>query len=112
MDAATIYSQTLAQLDETELSMTSPAGDALIRAASPADHQAAVQMLLNVHEARLALGNANLQSIADKLKANEAGLVAGTAAVNGAVTALNNLTQIVNTVSSLIAMVSQIVPMV
>ena len=112
MDAASIYSQTLAQLDETELRMTSPAGDALIQAASPADHQAAVQMLLNVHEARLALGNANLQTIADNLRANEAGLVAGTAAVKSAVNALNNLTQILNAVSGLIGIVAQIVPMV
>ena len=112
MDAASIYSQTLSQLDETELRMTSPVGDALIQGASPADHQAAVQMLLNVHEARLALGNANLQAIADSLKANEAGLMAGTAAIKGAVTALNNLTQILNTVSGLIGIVAQIVPMI
>ncbi|MBZ5510039.1 MAG: hypothetical protein LAN70_02610 [Acidobacteriia bacterium] len=112
MDASSIYSRTLSQLDATELSMTSPQGDALIQAASPADHQRAVQLLLDVHEARLALGNATLQSIADKLKANEQAIVAGTAAVQAALKALDNLTQILNTVSNLIGIVAQIVPMI
>jgi len=112
VDASSIYSQTLSQLDATELSMTSPEGDALIQAASPSNHQKAVQMLLDVHQARLALGNATLQSIADKLKANEQAIVTGTAAVKRALDGLNDLTQILNTVSSLIKVVAQIVPMV
>jgi uncharacterized protein YgbK (DUF1537 family) len=112
VDASSIYSQTLSQLDATELSMTSPQGDALIQAASPPDHQKAVQMLLDVHEARLALGNATLQSIADKLKANEQAIVAGTKAVQAALKALNDLTQVLNTVSTLIGIVAQIVPMI
>ena len=112
MDASSIYSQTLSQLDATELAMTSPQGDALIQSASPADHQKAVQTLLDVHQARLSLGNATLQAIADKLKANESALVAGTAAVKAAVNSLNNLTQILNTVSTLIGIVAQVVTMV
>ena len=111
MDAASIYSMTLSQLDTTELSMTSPAGDALIQASSPADHQNAVQTLLDVHEARLALGNATLQVIANKLTANEPGLVAATNAVKAALNSLNNLAQILNTVSNLVGIVAQIVPM-
>ena len=112
MDASTIYSQTLSQLDAAELAMTSPAGDALIQGAAPAAHQQAVQVLLDVHEARLALGNATLATIADELKANEAALVAGTAAVQASLNALNNLAQILNTVSTLVGIVAQIVPMV
>jgi hypothetical protein len=111
VDAASIYSQTLSQLDATELSMTSVQGNALIQAASPADHQKAVQALLDVHEARLALGNATLQSIADKLKTNEQALTTGTAAVQAALKGLNNLAQILNTVGTLIGTVAQIVPM-
>src|SRR5271169_5017242 len=99
MDASRIYSMTLSQLDATELSMTSPEGDALIQAASPDDHRRAVQMLLDVHEARLSLGNATLLAIAAKLQANEAALVAGTAAVQKALDALNSLTQVLNTVN-------------
>lgn len=112
MDASDIRSQTLSQLEATELGMTSPQGDALIQAASPADRQKAVQLLLDVHDARLALGNATLQSIADKLKANEKSLTDGIAAVKTALNLLNNLTQILNTVSSLVGIVAQIVPMV
>jgi hypothetical protein len=112
VDASSIYSLTLSQLDATELSMTSPQGDALIQSASPADHQKAVQLLLDVHEARLALGNATLQSIADKLKANEQAIVAGTAAVQAALKELDNLTKILNTVSNLIGIVAKIVPMI
>lgn len=112
MDASNIYSLTLSQLGATELTMTSPAGDALIQAASPDDHRKAIQLLLDVHEARLALGNATLQGIASALKGNEAALFAGTAAVQGSLDALNNLTQILNTVSALVGIVAQIVPMV
>jgi hypothetical protein len=112
MDAASIYSMTLSHLDATELRMTSPAGDALIQAASPADHQAAVQTLLDVHEARLAMGNAAVQAIADKLTANEPGLVGATNAVKAALNALNDLTQILNTVSTLVGIVAQIVPLI
>lgn len=112
MDAASLYSQTLSQLGATELAMTSPQGDALLQAAAPPDHKKGVQCLLDVHEARLALGNAALQSIADKLKANEQALVAGTTSLQAAVQALNNLTQILNTAGTLIAIVGQIVPLV
>ncbi len=112
MDASSIYSQTLSQLDETELSLTSVEGDALIQAASPAEHQEAVRTLLKVHQARIALGNATLQTIADRLKANESALIAGTTAVNAALDGLNDLTRILNTVSSLVGVVAHIVPMV
>ena len=112
MDASDIYSLTLSQLDAIELSMTSPEGDALIQAALPSERQKAAQMLLDVHQARLALGNATLQSIADQLKANEQAIVAGTADVQAALSALNDLTQILSTVSNLIGVVAQIVPMV
>jgi hypothetical protein len=112
MDAASIYSMTLSQLDAAELSMTSPAGDALIQAASPADHQKAVQTLLDVHEARLALGNVALQAIAAKLTANEPALVAATNAVKAALNTLNNITQILNTVTTLVGIVAQIVTLI
>ena len=112
MDAANIYSLTLSQLDATELSMTSPQGDALIHAAPPADRQKAVQLLLDVHEARLALGNATLQLIADKLKSNEQALVAGTATLQAALKTLDDLTRIMNAASSLVGIVAQLVPMI
>lgn len=112
MDASSIYSQALSQLDAAELSMTSPQGDASMRAASPADHQKAVQLLLDVHEARLALGNAALQSIADKLKANEQAITTGTAAVKAALSSLSNLTEVLNAISGLVAVVAKVVPMV
>ena len=112
MDASNIYSLTLSQLNETELKMTSPDGDKLIQGASPQDHQKAVKTLLDVHQARLALGNATLQSIADKLKQNEKNIVDGTAAVQAALNTLKDLTQILTTVNSLLTIVAQIVPMV
>ncbi len=112
MDASAIYSLALSQLDAIELNMTSPAGDALIQAADAADHQAAIKTLLDVQQARLALGNAALQSIADALKANEGSLVAGTSAVKAALTQLDNLAQILTTISSLVGIVGQIVTLV
>ena len=112
MDSASIYSQMLSQLDATELGMTSPQGDALIQAASPSDHQKAIQLLLDVHEARLALGNASLQSIADQLKANEDAIRSGVAAMQAALNSLSNLTQILNTATSLIGIIAKIVPLI
>ena len=110
MDASSLYSQTLSHLDATELRMTSPEGDALIQAASKDDHKKAVRVLLDVHQARLALGNASLQSIASKLKANEQAILDGTKAVQGALKGLNNLAQILNAVGDLIGIVAKIVP--
>lgn len=92
--------------------MTSPDGDALIQAASPADRQKAAQTLLDVHDARLALENATLQSIADKLKASEQRIVVGTEAVGSALASLNDLAQILNTVGDLLTTVGQIVTLV
>ena len=69
------------------------------------------ETLLDVHEARLVLGNASLLAISDQLKANEAGLLAGTAAVKGALNDLTNLAQVLNAVTSLVGLVAQIVPM-
>ena len=112
MDASNIYSLTLSQLNAIELAMTSPQGDALIQAASPVDHQQAVQLLLDVHEARLALGNATLQSIAAQLNANQSAITAGTTAVQNALNSLNSLSQILNTVSTLIGIVAKIVPLI
>ena len=112
MDASSIYSQTLSQLDATELAMTSAAGDALIQAAPPSVHKNAINTLLNVHEARLALGNATLSSIVTQLQANEAALLSGSAAVQAAVQSLTNLTQILTTVNRLIVTVAQIVPLI
>lgn len=107
-----LYSQTLSQLDATELAMTSTKGDALIQAASPEEHQKAVQILLDVHQARLSLGNAALISIAEKLKTNEKSLLAGTAAVKASLKELNSITKIIETVSGLLKIVAEIVPMV
>ena len=109
MDASTLYLETLSQLEATELSMTSPAGDARIQAAEPSERQRAVRLRLDVHEARLSLGNATLAAIADKLKTNEVALVAGTAAVKASLNDLNNLAEILNTVSTLVGTVADIV---
>lgn len=112
MNPSDLYAQTLSQLGATELSLTSPQGSALIQASASADHQQAMELLLDVHQARLALANAALSSIAGKLSANEAALTAGTAAVKAVLQRLDNLAQILTTVGNLIDTVGKIVPMV
>lgn len=112
MDTSSIYSQTLSVLDQTELAMTSVEGSKLIQAASPTEHHRAVRLLLDVHQARLALGNATLQSIVEKLRANEQGLRTGTAAVQSAIKSFSALTNVLDAVNTLIGVVSQIVPMI
>jgi hypothetical protein len=112
MDPASLYTQTLSQLDATELAMTSPQGNALIQNANPTDHQNAVKMLIAVHEARLTVANTTLQSIVKQLQANEAALKKGIAAVKAATQKLDDIAKIISSVSSFLQTVAKIVPMV
>jgi hypothetical protein len=112
MDPSKIYSMTLTQLEDTEVQLTSPKADALLQQASQADRQQAALLLLKVHQARIALGNAALQGIAGQMTANEAALTAGTAAVKAELATLDNIAQVLNTISTLVGIAAQIVPMV
>src|SRR5215475_1355370 len=112
MDPSNIYTKLLGSLQNAEVQLTSPAGSALLQAAPPDQHQAAMQALLDVHQARLALGNAALQSITDELKANEKAIADGTDALKAALDDLKSVTDIVNAVAEVTNVVAQVVAMV
>ena len=111
MDAIQLYSATLEQLNKTITTMTSPRWDALVQAATPGERQQALSQMLSVQHARLVLGNATLQDIAEQLKANEQGLVNGQAAVQAALNTLTTVGSVLNAVSSLISVVAKIIPL-
>ncbi len=112
MDPSNMYTTLLGVLQNVEVQLTSPAGSALLQGAPPNQHQAAMRALLDVHQARLALGNAALQSIADELKANEKAIADGTAALKAAAADLKSVTDIINAAADVVNVVAQIVPMV
>jgi hypothetical protein len=111
MDATQLYSSTLEQLNKTIIKMTSPEWDAKVQAAPADQRQAALAEILRVQHARLVLGNAILQEIVEKLKANEQALSDGQKAAQAALDKLATVESVLKTVSSLINVVARIVPL-
>lgn len=112
MDSAQIYSQTLAQLGETLITMTSPEWDNRLQAASSQERQDAAKLMIKTQHARLVLGNAVLQDIAEKLKSNENDLTAGVNALQGTLATVASVTSVLNTISSFLTIVSRVVALV
>jgi len=111
MDAAQLYSSTLEQLNALILKMLSPEWDAKVQSAPQDQRQQALGELLRVQHARLVLGNAALQEIAEKLKANEQALLDGQRALKAALDKLATVESVLKTVSSLINVVARVVPL-
>lgn len=109
MDSAQLYSSTLEQLNKILLRMLSPEWDAKLQAASQQQRQAALAALLQVQHARLVLGNAILQDIAEDLKANESALVEGQSAAQDALNKLATVESVLNTVGAFVGVVGRIV---
>ena len=112
MDATQLYSSTLEQLNQVIIKMTSLEWDAKIQASPPDQRQQALVELLHVQHARLVLGNAVLQDIAQKLKSNEKDLVDGQQAVQEALDKLATVASVLTAISTLITVVARIVPLV
>ena len=112
MTASEIYSQTLEQLRETFLKMTSPEWD-LVLVGKPEDvvNEAAKALLL-VQRARLRLENAELADIRDKLVENEKGLEEGRVQLNKSLQRLDQIEGALNAITSLVDVVARIVPLV
>jgi len=112
MDSNQIYAQTLSQLGDALVKMTSPEWDNLLQSATAEERQAAAKLMIQTQQARLALGNAVFEDIADQLKLNEAGLRAGINALDETLKTLSSVTQVLNTVGSLLTIVGRIVSLV
>jgi hypothetical protein len=111
MDTAQLYSSTLELLNATILKMLSPEWDAKVQAAPLEQRRKALVEMLQVQHARLVLGNAVLQDISGKLKANEQGLLDGQNALQDALAKLATVESVLNTISSVINVVARVVPL-
>jgi hypothetical protein len=112
MDSAQIYSQTLAQLSNTLITMTSPEWDDRLQQSSRDERQKAAILMIQTQHARLALGNAVLQDIANQLKENEEGLTAGINALSSTLNSLATVTQVLTTLAGFLSVVGRIVSLV
>lgn len=112
MDAAQIYSSTLEQLNQIVVRLTSPDWDAKVQGAPPEQRQNALSELLRVQHARLVLGNAALQDIAQQLKANEQSLLDGQKALQAELDKLASVESVLQAISSLVNVVAKVLPLV
>jgi len=111
MTPSEISSQTLEQLRETFLKMTSPEWD-LALMGKPADVvNEAAQTLLLVQRARLRLENAQLADIRDKLVENEKELDEGRVQLNKSLERLDQIEDALNAITSVLDVVARIVPL-
>jgi hypothetical protein len=108
-DSFDLYSSTLEQLNQILVTMLSPEWDALLQEATPTQRRAALRALLRVQHARLVLGNAILQEIAEDLKRNEAGLVEGLSSVQSALDRLASVSRVLTAVGGFVDVVARIV---
>jgi hypothetical protein len=111
MDAIQLYSSTLEQLNRTVIKMTSPEWNAKVQESALAQRQQVLAELLRVQHARLVLGNAVLQNIAEDLKANEQGLLDGQQSLQAALDKMAAVESVLNDVRSFINVVARIVPL-
>ena len=111
MDAAHLYSDLLAQLNETLLRMTSPEWDAASHLGTVEERRRALRQMLAIQQLRLALGNAVLLGITEKLKANESDLENGRKSVREALTSLDHFGRVLDTIANFIAIAGRIVPL-
>jgi hypothetical protein len=101
--------QTLQQLRETFLRMSSPDWDlALLGKPEAVQTQAALEYA-RVQRARLRLGNAELADIRDKLIANEKDLEKGRQRLRKALNDLNKVKTVLGAVSSFLDVVGRVV---
>lgn len=112
MDSAQIYSSTLEQLNMTVVKLTSPEWDAKVQGATPEQRKNALAELLRVQHARLVLGNAALQDIAQQLKTNEQSLLDGQKALKAELDKLATVEGVLKATSSLLNVVARIVPLI
>ena len=109
MSTVEIYAMVLTQLNQTVLRMTSADFDQMLQEGTVDERQRAARELLDVQRARLALGNAVLSEIAEKLKANEQAFVDGKADLDRALEALEKVEAVLDTIGGFVKLVGRIV---
>ena len=112
MTPSEISNQTLEQLRETFLTMTSPEWDLALMGKPEDVVNDAAKTLLLVQSARLRLENAELADIKDKLVENEKALDEGRVQLNKSLESLDQIENVLNAITSLVDVVARIVPLV
>lgn len=110
--AMELYVKVLRQLNETVLRMTSADFDALLQGGAVEDRQRAARALLDVQHARLALGNAVLSDIAEKLKANEQAFIDGENELDTQLKNLAKIDAVLDTIGKFVKLVGSVVTLV
>ena len=108
-DPSEIQKMTLEQVRTTLLKMTAPEWELNLTGATDEEKAQSNKQLLQLQQARLALGNAVLSDIRDKLVDNEADLQQGIGDVSEALGNLEDVAQVLGTVSSLLTTVGKVV---
>lgn len=111
MDSANIYTDLLQELNAILLKMTSPEWDELSQRGNVDDRRRALRQLLDIQQMRLALGNAVLLSLAEKLKANEKDLEEGRRKVRKALDSLEEFTKVLDTIGEFVSIAARIAPL-
>ena len=104
-----IRKQTLRELREIFLKMTSAEWDIALEGKPEKTVAKAARELLRVQSARLRLGNAELANIRDKLVENEDALEKGRAQVSKAFLRLQKVKAVLDAVSSFVGVVARVV---
>ncbi len=108
-DPSQIQNMTLEQVRATLLKMTAPEWELNLAGATDVEKAQSNKQLLQLQQARLALGNAALSDIRDQLVDNEADLHQGIGDVSKALANLEDVAQVLGTVSSLLTTVGKVV---
>lgn len=111
MTPSEISNQTLEQLRETFLKMTSPEWDLALMGKPEDVVNEAAKTLLLVQRARLRLDNAELADIRDKLVANEKDLEEGRDQLNKSLERLDQIEGALNAITSLLDVVARVIPL-
>lgn len=112
MGASEVRSETLQQLQETFLKMTSPEWDLALMGKPEEVVNAAAKALLLVQRARLRLENAELAEIRDKLVENEQGLEEGRLHVKKVLERFEKVEAALGAITSFLGVVARVVSLV
>ena len=108
-EAPDIKTQTRDQLSKLREELTTPMFQVILGNKSKKEQDDFRKKLKRIEAARLALDNAELKKIANKLKENDKELQEGTQAVNNALQNLQNTQAILQAIGSLLVVVGRIV---
>jgi hypothetical protein len=109
---AQIRDATTAQLEQTFSDMTSPEFLLDLIGEPPEQKTEAATRLMQVAHARLALANAAITDIQDKLAANEQDLNKGITSMKNALADLNAIASVLTAVAGFLDTIAKIIPLV